>query len=91
MSFILCIQAVRSWTFAKVDGWAFGRGIDPVFRRPDAAFQLFCVYPIRKRRKIMRIIGENIHILSPKVKEAVGWAIDVWTKEGLSAAEKEEL
>ena len=39
----------------------------------------------------MKIIGENIHILSPRVKEAVGWAIDAWTKEGLSDAEKEEL
>ena len=38
----------------------------------------------------MRIIGENIHILSPKVKEAVGFAIDAWTKDGLSATEKEE-
>ncbi len=39
----------------------------------------------------MRIIGENIHILSPKVKEAAGFAIDAWTKEGLSAAEQEAL
>ncbi len=39
----------------------------------------------------MRIIGENIHILSPRVKEAVGWAVEAWTKEGLSAAEQDAL
>lgn len=39
----------------------------------------------------MKIIGENIHIMSPRVKEAAGWAIEAWTKEGLSDAEKEDL
>lgn len=39
----------------------------------------------------MRIIGENIHILSPRVKEAAGFAIDAWTKEGLTTAEQEAL
>lgn len=39
----------------------------------------------------MRIIGENIHILSPKVKEAVGYAVDAWTKDGLTDAERDAL
>ena len=39
----------------------------------------------------MRIIGENIHILSPRVKEAVGYAVDAWNKEGLTDSEREEL
>jgi len=39
----------------------------------------------------MRIIGENIHILSPKVKEAMGFAIDARTKDDLSRSEKEAL
>ncbi len=39
----------------------------------------------------MKIIGENIHIMSPKVKEAMSFVIDAWTKDELSAAEKEAL
>ncbi len=39
----------------------------------------------------MKIIGESIHILSPKVKEAMGFAIDARTKEDLPQAEKAAL
>ena len=39
----------------------------------------------------MKIIGENIHILSPRVKEAVGFVVDAWTKDDLSSTEKEAL
>ena len=39
----------------------------------------------------MRIIGENIHIMSPKVKEAVRFAVEAWTTEGLSTGEQDAL